>query len=98
MKVARWVASKQAQTRGSPETIGVALKVVAALKSLANAGADEAAEMIPRIFLKREIVDGEWLRGLRRLCNAVEISASQPALAVERMKSILISKTQPRRV
>ena len=74
---------------------GMALKVVAALKSLADAGDDEAAGLIRSFFLTRKTVDGEWLRDLRRLGNAVEISASQPALAVECLKSILMSKIQP---
>lgn len=77
---------------------GIALKIVAALKSLEDAGDDEAADMIRTFFITRKTVDGEWLHDLRHVCGAVEIGASQPALAVECLQSILIAKTQPRRV
>ena len=75
---------------------GIALKIVAALKSLEDAGDDEAADMIRTFFISRKTVDGEWLHDLRHLCNGVKIAASQPALAVECLKSILAAKTRPR--
>ena len=77
---------------------GIALKIVMALKSLSDAGDNEAAEMIRKFFITRKTIDGEWLRDLRSLCNAVEIAASQPALAGESLKSVLESKSQPRQV
>ena len=77
---------------------GRALKVVASLKTLREAGDNEAARMVRRFFLTRKTIDGLWLHDLRKLSTAVEIAASQPALTVACLNSILESLTGPRKV